>query len=183
MDAENKLNAAYKNKCRIRLNHVILTDHGVFYPQVLLHDLVFELTLAKANQVVKGSDTSKLVCKLIHIQLEYEMIRSKAVADKATSAYSNGKEFVHDYVMREKVISFSKGTDARLNIKANPQRRSLKAILLLFIEPYVAGARDTERYIKPDIAKVNVTINGLPNRVYNTGIDGKDMWAEIERFF
>ena len=105
------------------------------------------------------------------------MIRSKALADKATSAYSNGKEFVHDYVMREKVISFSKGTDARLNIEVNPQRRSLKAILLLFIEPSVAGARDTEKYINPDVAKVNVTINGSPNRVYNTGIDGKDMWG------
>ena len=85
--------------------------------------------------------------------------------------------------MRGEVVSFAKGTDARLNIRVNPQRRSLKAILLLFIEPYVARARDTEKYINPDITKVNVTINGSPNMVYNTGIGGKDMWAEIERFF
>ena len=68
---------------------------------------------------------------------------------------------------REEVVSFAKGTDARLNIRVNPQRRSLKAILLLFIEPYVAGARDTEKYINPDITKVNVTINGSSNTVYN----------------
>ena len=111
------------------------------------------------------------------------MIRSKTLADEASSVYLSGKEFTCDHVMREEVASFAKGTDAKLNIRVNPQRRSLKAIILLFIEPYTAGTRDTEKYINPDITKVNVTINGSPNRVYNTGIEGKDMWAEIERFF
>ena len=30
---------------------------------------------------------------------------------------------------------------------------------------------------------MHVTINGSPNRIYNNGIDGKDMWTEISRFF
>ena len=144
VDAEKKLKGVYRKKYRIRLDHQILTHHGVFYPQALYNDLIFELTLAAAHQVVKGSDVNKLVYKLINIQLEYEMIRSKTLADEATSAYSSGKEFAYDHVMREEVVSFAKGTDVRLNIRVNPQRRSLKAILLLFIEPYVAGARDTE---------------------------------------
>ena len=183
VDTENKLNGVYRKNYRICLDHQILTNHGVFYPQALYNDLIFELTLAAAHQVVKGSDASKLIDKLINIQLEYEMIRSKTLADKATSAYLSRKEFAYDHVMREEVASFAKGTDAKLNIRINPQRRSLKAILLLFIEPYLAGSRDTEKYINPDITKGNVTINGSPNRVYNTGIYAKDMWAEIERFF
>ena len=182
VDVENKLNGVYKKQYRIRLNHQILTDYGVFYPQALYNDLVFELTLAPATKVVRGADGSKLVYKLTNIQLEYEMMYSHTLADEATNAYSRGKEFAYDHVMREEVVSFAKGTDARLNIRVNPQRRSLKAILLLFIEPYVAGARDTEKYINPDNTKVNVTINGSPNMVYNTGIDGKYMWAEIKRF-
>ena len=56
VDAENKLNDIYGDKYRIRLDHQILTDHNVFYPQALFHDLVFELKLASASQVVKGSD-------------------------------------------------------------------------------------------------------------------------------
>ena len=48
---------------RINLDHPILTDHGVFYPQALYNDLVFELTLAPATQVVRGSDGTKLVYK------------------------------------------------------------------------------------------------------------------------
>ena len=70
--------------------------------------------------MVKGSHASKLVYKLINIQLEYEMIRSKTLADEATSAYSNGKEFAYDHVMREEVVSLLKGPEARLNIRVNP---------------------------------------------------------------
>ena len=64
VDTEIKLEAVYKMKYKINLDHQILTSSGVFYPQVLDKDLTFELTLAPAFQVVRGSDTSKLVYKL-----------------------------------------------------------------------------------------------------------------------
>ena len=183
VDAENKLNAVYGTKCRINLDHPILTDHGVFYPQALYNDLVFELTLAPAGQVVNGSDASKLVYKLENIQLEYKVIRRKALADEARSTYTSGKEFAYDLVMRERVVPIARGSDTRINLRVNPQRRSLKGILLLFINPYNAGARDSESYFNPDITKVEVTVNGVPDRVYNEGISGSDMWNEITRYF
>ena len=183
VDEENKLNAVYGTKYRINLDHQILTDHGVFYPQTLYNDLVFELTLAPAGQVVNGSDTTKLGYKLENIQLEYEVILSETLAKEAISTYSSGKEFAYDFVMRERVVPITRGSDTRLNLWVNPQRRSLKGILLLFINPYNPGARDSENYFNPDITKVKVTVNGVPNRVYNEGISGKDMWNEITRHF
>ena len=181
--AENKLNAVYGTKYRINLDHPILTDHGVFYPQALYNDLVFELTLAPAHQVVKGSDPSKLVYKLENIQLEYEVIQSETLADEALSTYKNGKEFAYDLVKRERVVPITRGSDTRLNLRMNPQRRSLKGILLLFINPFVSGAKDTEEFFNPDITNVKVTVNGVPNRVYNEGINGSDMWQELTRYF
>ena len=183
VDEENKLNSVYGNKYRINLDHPILTDHGVFYPQALYNDLVFELTLAPASQVVRGSDASKLVYKLENIQLEYETIRSPSLADEAASTYESGKEFAYDLVMRERVVPIARNGDTRINLRVNPQRRSLKGILLLFINPYTAAARDTESYFNPDITKVQVTVNGVPNRVYNEGISGTDMWNELTRYF
>ena len=183
VDAENALNGVYGTKYRINLDHPILTAHGVFYPQALYNDLVFELTLAPAHQVVKGSDGSKLGYKLENIQMEYEVIRSKTLADEATSTYSSGKEFAYDLVMREKIVPITRGSDTRLNLRVNPQHRSLKGILLLFISPYTAGNRDSEYYFNPDITKVKVTVNGVPDRVYNVGITGSDMWKELTRHF
>ena len=173
VDAEDKLEAVYKKKYKINLDHQILTSSGVFYPQALDKDLVFELTLAPASQVVVGSDTSKLVYKLKNIQLEYERIRRKQLADHATTAYTLGKGFAYDQIMLEKTVTFGRGTDADLNLMVNPQHRSLKGIPLLFIIPYTAGARDSENYFNPDITNVEVTINGIPNRVYNNGIKGR----------
>ena len=183
VDTENALESVYKNKYTIKLDHQILTDHGVFYPQALYNDLTFELTLAPGFQVVRGSDALKLVYKLKNIQFEYKVIRSQSLADETASTYSNGKEFAYDYVLLDKVVAVKRDTDDHLNIRVNPQRRSLKGLLLLFISPYVAGARDTEHFLNPDITKVHVTVNGVPNRAYNVGITNIDMWRETSRFF
>ena len=133
--------------------------------------------------MVKGSEKTELKYNLTNIQLEYEMIRRKTLADMARSVYNTGKEFVYDHVTRDVVDTFKKETATKLNIKVNAQKSSLKAILLLFIEPYGEGARDSEKYVFPDLTKVSVTINGSPNMIYNNGIGGKDMWEEAQRFF
>ena len=83
----------------------------------------------------------------------------------------------------KKTVTFNRGTDADLNLLVNTQRRSLKGILLLFILPYTVGTRDSESYFNPDITNVEVTISGIPNRVYNNGIKGYDMWREVSRLF
>ena len=180
--AENELEKVYGKKYRINLDHQILTDHGIFYPQALYTDLVFELVLAPADHVVKGSDSTKLKYKLTNIQLEYEMIRSEDLADEAASVYERGKEFLYDHVSRNCVKRVTSPTEL-INIKVDSQRRSMKGILLLVVEPYTAGARDSEKYGFPDLEKVHVTINGAPNMLYNNGIEGEDAWRQTSRFF
>ena len=182
VDTENKLEKVYGKKYGINLDHQILTDHGVFYPQALYTDLLFEQVLAPADQVVLGSDKTKLKYKLANIQLEYEMIRSEKLADDAASVYESGKEFVYDHVSRNAVVKVNSPTEL-VNIKVNSQRRSMKGILLLFVEPYTAGARNSEKYGFPDLEKVHVTINGSPNMVYNNGIESEDAWRQASRFF
>ena len=181
--AENKLTEVHGTNYRINLDHQILTDHGVFYPQALYSDLVFEVTLAPASQVVKGGDATKLKYKLTNIQLEYEMMRDESLGGQATTMYTSGKAFLYDHVSRDKVVTVAKSTDTRINIKVNAQRRSMKGLLLLFVEPYTGGARDSEKYVFPDIKKVSVTINGSPNMLYNNGIEARDIWSEASRFF
>ena len=182
VDDENKLEKVFGKKYRINLDHQILTDHGVFYPQALYTDFVFELKLAPANQVVKGPDSTKLKYKLTNIELEYEMIRSEDLANQATCVYKSGKEFLYDHVSRDIVVEVGQSTE-RINVKVDAQRRSMKGILLLFVKPYTAGARDSEEYVFPDIKKVLATINGLPNMLYNNGIESEDAWRQASRFF
>ena len=57
---DNKLNEIYGTKYLIKLDHQMLTDHGVFYSKALYNDHDFEVTLVPVSQVVKGSDVTKL---------------------------------------------------------------------------------------------------------------------------
>jgi len=183
VDKEKKLEEVYGKKYRIRFDHQILTDHDVFYPDALYNNLVFQITLAPASQVVKGSDTSQLTYTLKNIELVYKTIHSVTLANQAESVYNLGKEFAYDYVLRPEIRTLNKGTDKNFMIKVDTQNRSLKAVLLLFEEPYTEGTRDSEKYIFPDITKIKVTIKGRPSMVYNSGIAVTDMWEEARRFF
>lgn len=48
----------------------ILSNHRAFYPKGLSNELVFELSLAPASDVVKGSDPTKITYELTNIELE-----------------------------------------------------------------------------------------------------------------
>ena len=111
------------------------------------------------------------------------MIRSKMLAEEAIDVYTAGKEFAYDHVNRAKVVPIKRNLDTRISIKVNVQRRSMKGILLLFVEPYTAGTRGSEKYIFPYLIKVRVTINGSPNMLYNEGIESQDIWLEVSCFF
>ena len=160
VDKEKKLNAIYGNKYRIPIDHEILKKHGVFFPRALSDKLVFELGLSPASNIVKGSDATKLGYELTNIQLEYEVIHSKNLADEAGSNYKNGKRLMYEHVTHHKTISFSKSADSIINESINVPGRSMKGLLLLFYKPYAVGARDSEKTFNPDITEVKVVVNG-----------------------
>ena len=110
------------------------------------------------------------------------MISSEDLADEATRVYHNAKEFLYDHMSCGN--KFRVKTSAELiNIKVDSQRRSMKGILLLFVGPYNAGTRDSEKYVFPGISKVSVMINSSPNMLYNSGIESRGAWTQVSHFF
>lgn len=180
---EIKLNDVYGSRYRIPIDHHILDDHGVFFPRALSDELVFEMRLAPAGSVVKGSDETKLDYELNNIQLEYEVIHSKELADESMKKYLNGKRFMYEHVTHHKTLTIDRQKDSIINESINVPRRSMKGLLLLFYEPYAKGARDSEKSFFPDITEVKVTVNGTPNKVFSQGMKARDMWEEVVRRF
>lgn len=117
------------------MDHDILDDHGVFFPGALSDELAFKMRLAPDGSVEKVTDPTKLGCELTKIELEYEVIHSKDLADKALSNYKNEKRFMNEHVPHCKTISILKGTDSISNESIKVPRRSMKGLLLLFYEP------------------------------------------------
>ena len=52
----------------------------------------------------------------------------------------------------------------------------MKAIVLLF-------TGDSERFVFPNLTRVNVTVEGNPNDIYSEGLAKRDMYREAVRFF
>ena len=102
-------------------------------------------------------------------------IVGNTLTDEAHGLYMNGQEFANDHVIRHGVVFFRKDTDLRLTIKVDTQGWSTKGILLLFMEPYIKGTQNSEKYIFPNITKVSVIINGSPK--------SQNVWAEATHFF
>ena len=109
--------------------------------------------------MVKGSDANDLAYELTNIQLEYEALHDKGLAQEARSTYLNGKAFMYDHVTHHKLITINQSSDSIINESINIPRRSMKGILLHFCEPHAGEARDSEKFMNPDITSVKVTVN------------------------
>ena len=76
----SKIRCKAGNKYRVPLDYEIRKDHGVFFPRALSDELLFELRLAPASNVVIGSDETQLTYELTNIHLEYKVMHSQELA-------------------------------------------------------------------------------------------------------
>ena len=127
----------------IPLDHLILLNHGVFYPKGLSHPLKFEITLGGVSDIVVYSDTTKPPnYKITNLELEYRSISSEYLANQALEVYKVGHAFFYENVLRQKTFTISKSNDSVINEHVNVPRSSLTGLLFLFTAPFTAGTRD-----------------------------------------
>ena len=71
------------------------------------------------------------------------------------------------------------------NINLNVPARRMKSILMLFenVAAQQPFARNTGAIYNPQITKVEVTIEGIPNQLYSQGMRAYQMWDEAKKYF
>lgn len=179
---EVALSKIFGNKYRIPISHEILDDHGVINMKALNDDLLFEITLAESKAISITSDATKpYAYSLSNLELEYEAIQSGDLFQDAAMSYQVGKGFYYENILLHKSFTIAKKTDSVINQHVNVPRRSLSGILMLFVDPYAVGARDSEKFVNPDITKIEVNIDGMPNKLYSKGMLQTDTWGSVIR--
>ena len=81
--------------------------------------------------------------------------------------------------MGTRFFTFSKPNDSVINENVNVPRRSMTGLLFLFTAPSVAGTRDSEKFVNPDITSVKIDIDGVPNMLYSRGMISTDLYKSI----
>ena len=87
-------------------------------------------------------------------------------------------------VLRHRKMTMDK-SNTLWNINLNVPARCMKGILMLFENVAVQQpfARNTEAFYNPQITKVEVTIEGIPNQLYSQGMRAFQMWDKAKKYF
>ena len=169
---------AYGNRFCIPLDFELLETHMPFYQVGLGDRLEYELTFNDYDKVIKSSDADSSY-EVKNICLEFDKVTDTELARQIRQQFNGRIAILYDRVLRHRKITKNK-SDTLWNINLNIPARSMKGILMLFEDP---NRTSTEDYYNPQISKVEVTIEGVPNQLYSKGMLAYQQWDEITKYF
>ena len=178
-DAEDQAIAwAFKNRFCIPLDFELLKTHMPFYQAGLGDRLEYELTFNDYNKVINSTDADSSYV-ISNICLEFDMVTDSELARQIRQQFSGRMAILYDRILRHRKIT-KKKSDTLWNINLNVPARSMKGILMLFEDP---DRTSTEDFVNPNIKKVEMTIEGVPNQLYSQGMRQYQQWDEINKYF
>ena len=174
----------YDNLFCIPLDFEILESHMPFFQSELKDRLSYELTFNNYGSVIVSSDTTATYT-ITDIHLEFEVLTSPELATLLKRKYEGKHTVLYDRVIRHSKLTLNK-SDTIWNIALAPQAKSMKSILILFVDPNDGGAlygRDTEKFYNPKITNVMITLDGNPNQLFASGMRPHQQFGEIKKIF
>jgi hypothetical protein len=174
----------YGKRYVLPINFEVITDHMPISGALLDETLTFEMKVNDKKYVLNYLNAETANFEMKNICLEFETIRDTILYKEIERDLTHGASFLFDHVhhyRREEI----KKSDAFINLEiTGVDRRSLKGILLLFEDQFVAGERDSEMFMNPTIKTAKYTIDGLPNKHYSDeGYREWFQWREISKHF
>ena len=153
-----------------------------FYQSALGDRLEYELTFNDYSRVTQATGDVDASNHIGGISLEYDMVPLPEPARMIDNQYKGHLAILYDRVLRHWKMTLDKSNTLwNLNVPAC----SMKGILMLFENVAVQQpfAHNTEAFYNPQITKVEVTIEGIPNQLYSQGMRPYQMWDEAKKYY
>ncbi|CAB3976964.1 Hypothetical predicted protein [Paramuricea clavata] len=177
--ADALLHSVYGSKLRKPIDKII-ADHGLYTPFSMNNNPMYIMTLPQSDEIMTSQGgEAKGNYKLDNLELEYKTIENDALANEVSRMYSTGRSLSYKHVTLMRTSNWDKDLTI-VNENINIPRKSMSAIVLLFTNRV---RTDSEEYIYPNIDKVNLTIEGVPNAVFSQGLPKSRFFEEAKRFF
>ena len=172
----------FNNHFCIPLDFEILESSLPLYQYGLGSHLTYELTFANYSDVIKSTDTDATYT-ISNISLEFDTIINASLASQIRTEYMKSS-ILYDRILRACIIQLDK-SDTSFSVDINSPSKSLKGVLLIFTQERSATkfARDTEEFYNPKITKVEVTVEGVPNKLYAQDMEYRHQYDEIVKQF
>ena len=170
----------FDNKFCIPLDFEILESSLPLYQYGLGSRLTYELIFADYSAVIKATDPDATYT-ISNISLEFDTVINASLASQIRTEYMKSS-ILYDRILRARIIPLDKTS---FSIDINSPSKSLKGALLIFTQERSATkfARDTEEFYNPQITKVEVTVEGVPNELYAQNMEYRHQYDEILKHF
>ena len=152
------------------------------YPYGLKEDFIVRLELNSSEIILCTGDTSATY-KLSDISLEYDAIFDEPYDTTIGEIYTGTTSIPYTKVTSIHYQTLSKkDTTWKIDVN-NISVRSLQGLLLLFLDKRDDFAKKNEDFYNPSIKKILTTINGMPHQLFATGLQARDIYSELKKYF
>ena len=172
----------YDNRFCIPLDFEILESSFPLHQYGLGSHLRYKLTFANYSNVIKSTDPDATYT-ISNISLEFDTIMNASLASQIRTEYMKNS-ILYDRILRSHIIALNK-SDTSFSVDISSPSKSLKGVLLIFTQERSATkfTRDTEEFYNPKITKVEVTVEGVPNKLYAQNMEYRHQCNEIIKHF
>ena len=158
----------------------ILKDHGLYSNPEFPHRFTYVIKLSDTADIMEAqSGESVDGYSLENLELEYETIDNKNLANDIKKNYMEGRTLSYEHVSLLRSTVWNKSTTL-VNETINVPKNIMKGVLMLFREK---DETDPEKYMYPNIVDVKITIKGVHNMIYSQKLPNKRMFEEAQRLF
>ena len=178
---ENAIKKTFDKRFSIPLDFDFF-KHPV-YPYSLKENLIVRLELNSPGKAILCTGDTSATYKLSDISLEYDAIFDESYATTIGEMYNETSSILYTKVGLIHYQTLSKKNTiwkTELNIHSV---RSLQGLLLLILDKRDDFANKNEEFYNPSIKKILVTINGMPHQLFAAGLQARDIYPELKKYF
>ena len=172
--ADKTLVNVFEDRVKIKLGQ-ILNDHGLYAPFGMKGNIRYILFLPKADEIMVAQSGQKVAgYSLEDIRLEYSTIKNSNIYNQALNEYE-GRSLIFRDISFVDAVPWGKDT-VLINKTINSPCESMGYIVKNTLT-------DSEEYVFPNIKRVDVTIEGIPNSIYSQGLGLSRLFSEAREVF
>jgi hypothetical protein len=186
---ESAIATTLSNRFSIPIDFELLNDIGPYHQSSLSDKLEIELTFNDSAAIILGSTAAlanaadkDYMYTFNDIQTEWDQIHHAGLASTMSAQY-NKLALPFKRLHYHHMIPINK-TDSVINLNINAPAKSLTHILILTIDPNDRkDFQHNDTFKNLDIVNVSITIEGIPNKLYASGMKKQHTWSESCKLF
>ena len=145
--------------------------------------MIVRLELDSSEKVILCTGDTAATYNLSEISLEYDAIFDEPYAITIGEMYTGTTSIPYTKVTSIHYQTlFKKDTTWEIDVN-NLSVRSLKGLLLLFLDKRNDFANKYEEFYNSNIKKILTTINGMPHQLFAAGVQARDIYPELKKYF